>query len=59
MVMAAPVFAGNDERGKEDPQAATYCVYDMGQLPGLSPGAISLDIAGINDRDQIVGWTGQ
>jgi len=58
MVMAAPVFAGNDERGREDSQAATYCVYDIGRLPGLPPGAISLDIAGINDRDQIVGWTG-
>ena len=53
-IATTPAFAGNDNHGKDD-QPATYCVFELGQLPGLPPGEVSLDVAGINERDQVVG----
>src|SRR6185436_15832206 len=53
-IATTPAFAGNDNHGKDD-QPGTYCVFELGQLPGLPPGEVSLDVAGINERDQIVG----
>src|SRR5688500_383469 len=46
LMVVAPVYAESD----------SYCVYDIGRLPTLPPGEISIDITGINERDQIVGW---
>jgi probable HAF family extracellular repeat protein len=58
LMAAGPLFAGNDARGREDAEPATYCLYEIGRLPGLPPGEISLELVGINNRNQIVGWTG-
>lgn len=57
MIVTAPVIAGEGTVGKVDFQPATYCAYDIGQLPGLPPGERSFDIRAINKRNQIVGWT--
>jgi hypothetical protein len=58
MIVTVPVIAGNGTQGKSDFQPATYCVYDVGRLPGLPPGETSIDLRAINKRNQIVGWTG-
>ena len=58
LMAAGPLFGGNDARGREEAEPATYCLYEIGRLPGLPPGEISLELVGINNRNQIVGWTG-
>ena len=57
VIVTAPVTAGNVNESKGDFQPATYCVYDIGRLPGLPPGETSLAVRAINKRNQIVGWT--
>lgn len=52
-----PAFAGSDNERKHDPEPATYCVYDIGRLPGLPPGGTERAVRAINNRNQIVGWT--
>jgi probable HAF family extracellular repeat protein len=58
LIVTGPVIAadGDQRRGELLPDA--YCAYDIGRLPGLPAGEISLDVTAINNRDQIVGWTG-
>ncbi len=56
MIVMTPVFAGAANQSKGD-VPATYCAYDIGQLPGLPPGETSLDVRAINNRNQIVGAT--
>ena len=45
---------GNLRKGNSLPDA--YCAYDIGQLPGLPPGEISVNVTAINNRNQLVGW---
>lgn len=48
-------FAGASET-KRPKDPASYCVYDLGRMPGLPPGETYQDVRDINERDQIVGW---
>jgi len=54
MIVTAPVIAAGGNKSKSD-IPATYCAYDIGQLPGMPPGETSLDVRAINNRNQIVG----
>ena len=56
MIMTASAVAADGTKSKGD-LPATYCAYDIGQLPGLPPGESSLDVRAINNRNQIVGFT--
>ena len=56
MIVTAPVIAAGGNKSKSD-IPATYCAYEIGQLPGMPPGDTSLDVRAINNRNQIVGWT--
>lgn len=53
LIVGTPVFAGNGHPGNDN--APTYCAYELGRLPGLPAGTMSLDVAGINEREQIIG----
>lgn len=50
-------FADSGSERKRDAEPATYCIYDLGRLPGLTPGQTEISVRAINNRNQIVGWT--
>ena len=56
MMMTTSAIAADGNKSKGD-LPATYCAYDIGQLPGLPPGESSLEVRAINNRNQIVGVT--
>ncbi len=45
-------------RASGDFQPDAYCAYEIPRLPGLPPGETSLDLKAINNRNQVLGWTG-
>jgi probable HAF family extracellular repeat protein len=51
---AAAALAGNDETANRLPPS--YCLYDLGRLPGVPPGETQLSVTGINNRNQVIGW---
>jgi probable HAF family extracellular repeat protein len=55
MLVTAPVIAAENDFARNDSRPATYCLYEIGRLPGL-PGDISVEVTGINERDQVTGW---
>lgn len=54
LIVTAPVFADGGHHGDE--AQPTYCAYELGRVPGLPAGAVSVEVTGINERDQIAGW---
>ena len=54
----SPVTVAGGNEGRTSPAPTTYCAYDIGQLAGLPPGETYVSLGAINNRNQIVGWTG-
>jgi len=55
VVITTPVFSANDN-ARDDSRAATYCLYEIDQLPGFTAGETSVEVAGINEHEQVTGW---
>lgn len=53
VLFPASGFAGAEQGPIE---AASYCVYELGRLPGLPAGETYQGAPAINERDEIVGW---
>lgn len=49
-------LAGNDHETPSRQLPASYCLYDVGRLPGVPPGETQLSVTGINNRNQVIGW---
>jgi len=56
IIVTSPVFAGDGNQRKGDQLPDAYCAYDIGRLPGLPAGEISVNVTAINNRNQVVGW---
>jgi probable HAF family extracellular repeat protein len=55
MMVTAPVMAAESNVARDDSRAAAYCLFEIGRLPGLPAGEVSVEVAAINQRDQITG----
>ena len=49
-------IARDGSAGRGDFLPDAYCAYEIGRLPGLPAGEISVNVTAINNRNQIVGW---
>jgi probable HAF family extracellular repeat protein len=54
-LVTAPVFGAGDD-ARIDSRPATYCLYQIDPLPGMSAGESEVQVSGINDRGQVTGW---
>jgi len=52
----ASALAANDNETANPQLPASYCLYDLGRLPGVPPGETQLSVTGINNRNQVIGW---
>ena len=56
LAAATATFAANNRDSKKNVVPATYCLYDLGRLPGLPTGETFLSVRAINKHDEVVGW---
>jgi probable HAF family extracellular repeat protein len=52
----APAVAANNETAQKH-LPASYCLYDIGHLPGLPAGERGIAATDINNRNEVIGWT--
>jgi probable HAF family extracellular repeat protein len=52
----AAALAGNDNETANRQLPASYCLYDLGRLPGMPPGETVMSLTGLNNRNQAIGW---